>query len=228
MSIVFVVSARHDPCRIGVNRPINTVPLYSRVERLTDLQRRKRAHQRSVCRAIRRQTTDFARSGTEPAAGPHAGYGSILTSHFGPDSGTRFGGYDITALIGEGGMGQVYRATDTRLKRQVAIKVLPPSLAADAGRIARFQREAEALASLNHPNVAGIYGLEDSGGITALVMELVEGDDLSQRIARGAIPVEEAIADSETDRRGTRGGARGASSIAISNPRTLRSVTTAR
>ena len=65
-------------------------------------------------------------------------------------------------------MGQVYRATDTKLKREVAIKVLPPSLAADAGRIARFQREAEALASLNHPNVAAIYGLEDSGGITAL------------------------------------------------------------
>ena len=90
-------------------------------------------------------------------------------------------------------MGQVYRATDRKLKRQVAIKVLPPSLAADAGRIARFQREAEALASLNHPNVAAIYGLEDSGGITALVMELVEGADLSQRLTRGAIPVEEAL-----------------------------------
>ena len=84
-------------------------------------------------------------------------------------------------------MGQVYRATDTKLKRQVAIKILPPSLAADADRLARFQREAEVLASLNHPNIAAIYGLEESGGMTALVMELVEGDDLSQRIARGAI-----------------------------------------
>ncbi len=107
--------------------------------------------------------------------------------------GTRLGVYDITAPIGEGGMGQVYRATDTRLKRQVAIKVLPPSLAADADRLARFQREAEVLASLNHPNIAAIYGLEESGGMTALVMELVEGDDLSQRIARGAIPLDDAL-----------------------------------
>ncbi|HYN63515.1 MAG TPA: serine/threonine-protein kinase, partial [Candidatus Limnocylindrales bacterium] len=95
--------------------------------------------------------------------------------------------------MGEGGMGQVYRATDTKLKRQVAIKILPPSLAADADRLARFQREAEVLASLNHPNIAAIYGLEESGGVTTLVMELVEGDDLSQRIARGAIPIDEAL-----------------------------------
>jgi serine/threonine protein kinase len=75
--------------------------------------------------------------------------------------GTRLGVYDITAQIGEGGMGQVYRATDTKLKRQVAIKILPPSLAADADRLARFQREAEVLASLNHPHIAALYGLED-------------------------------------------------------------------
>ena len=80
-------------------------------------------------------------------------------------------------------MGEVYRATDTQLKRQVAIKVLPASVAADAERLARFQREAEVLAALNHPNIAAIYGLEKSEGITALVMELVEGDDLSQLIA---------------------------------------------
>ena len=107
--------------------------------------------------------------------------------------GARLGVYDITAAIGEGGMGQVYRATDAKLKRQVAIKVLPPSLSVDADRLARFQREAEVLASLNHPNIAAIYGLEESGGITALVMELVEGDDLSQRIARGALPLDEAL-----------------------------------
>ena len=107
--------------------------------------------------------------------------------------GTRLGIYDVTATIGEGGMGQVYRATDTRLKRQVAIKVLPASVAGDAERLARFQREAEVLASLNHPNIAAIYGLEDAEGFTALVMELVEGDDLSQRIARGAIPLDEAL-----------------------------------
>ena len=107
--------------------------------------------------------------------------------------GTRLGVYDITAQIGEGGMGQVFRATDAKLKRQVAIKILPPLLAADPDRLARFQREAEVLASLNHSNIAAIYGLEESAGITALVMELVEGDDLSQRIARGAIPIDEAL-----------------------------------
>jgi serine/threonine-protein kinase len=107
--------------------------------------------------------------------------------------GTRLGVYEVTAQIGEGGMGQVYRATDTKLKRQVAIKILPPALAADHDRLARFQREAEVLASLNHPHIAAIYGLEEGGGMTALVMELVEGDDLSQRIARGAIPLDEAL-----------------------------------
>src|SRR5438132_441806 len=90
-------------------------------------------------------------------------------------------------------MGQVFRATDTKLKRQVAIKILPPSVAADTDRLARFQREAEVLASLNHPNIAAIYGLEESGGMTALVMELVEGDDLSQRLAKGPIPIDEAL-----------------------------------
>jgi len=90
-------------------------------------------------------------------------------------------------------MGQVYRATDTKLKRQVAIKILPPSLAADHDRLARFQREAEVLASLNHPHIAAIHGLEDADGVTALVMELVEGDDLSQRLVRGPIPLDEAL-----------------------------------
>jgi serine/threonine protein kinase len=109
-------------------------------------------------------------------------------------AGTRLGVYEITAAIGSGGMGQVYRATDTRLKRHVAIKILPPGLAADHDRLSRFQREAEVLASLNHPQIAAIYGVEESAGVTALVMELVEGDDLSQRIARGAIPLDEALA----------------------------------
>ena len=89
--------------------------------------------------------------------------------------GARLGPYDVTAQIGVGGMGEVYRATDTNLKRAVAIKVLPESVAGDAERLARFQREAEVLASLNHPNIASIYGLERAGGTTALVLELVEG-----------------------------------------------------
>jgi serine/threonine protein kinase len=101
--------------------------------------------------------------------------------------GTRLGPYEVSAQIGEGGMGQVYRATDTKLKRRVTIKILPPSLAADHDRPSGFQREAEVLAPLNYPNVAAIHGLEDRGDITALVMELVEGDDLLQRIARGAM-----------------------------------------
>src|SRR5713101_2669007 len=90
-------------------------------------------------------------------------------------------------------MGAVYRATDTSLGRQVAIKVLPDAFAQDAERLARFEREAKTLAALNHPHIAQIYGLERSSGTQALVMELVEGDDLSQRIARGAIPFDEAL-----------------------------------
>jgi len=108
-------------------------------------------------------------------------------------SGTRLGVYEVTAQIGEGGMGQVFRATDTKLKRQVAIKILPPSVAANHDRLARFQREAEVLASLNHPHIAGIYGLEERDGVFALVMELVDGEELAQRIARGAIPIDEAL-----------------------------------
>src|SRR5262245_16159176 len=100
--------------------------------------------------------------------------------------GSRIGAYEITGRLGEGGMGEVYRATDTNLKRQVAIKVLPASFAADPGRIARFQREAEVLAALNHPNIAHIHGLDTSGGTLALVMELAEGEDLSQLIERQA------------------------------------------
>jgi serine/threonine-protein kinase len=110
---------------------------------------------------------------------------------FGP--GTRLGPYEITAQIGVGGMGEVYRAIDTNLKRAVALKVLPQSVAEDADRIARFQREAEVLASLNHSNIAAIYGLERSSGTTALVMELVEGPTLADQIAQGPIPVNEAL-----------------------------------
>jgi serine/threonine protein kinase len=95
--------------------------------------------------------------------------------------GARLGTHEIVSLLGEGGMGEVYRATDTSLKRAVAIKVLPESVAKDADRLARFKREAEVLAALNHPHIAAIYGLERSGGVTALVMELVEGP-LADRI----------------------------------------------
>jgi serine/threonine protein kinase len=109
-------------------------------------------------------------------------------------AGSRIGAYEVAAQIGAGGMGEVYRATDTKLKRLVAIKVLPEALAADPERLARFQREAEVLASLNHQNIAQLHGLEDEGGVRALVMELVEGPTLADRIAQGALPVDEALA----------------------------------
>jgi serine/threonine-protein kinase len=107
--------------------------------------------------------------------------------------GTRLGPYEVAALIGAGGMGEVYLATDTTLKRQVAIKVLPGAVAADPERLARFQREAEVLASLNHPNIASIYGVERSGAAPALVMELVDGPTLADRIAAGAIAPDQAL-----------------------------------
>ena len=109
--------------------------------------------------------------------------------------GSRLGHYDVTALIGEGGMGQVYRATDTQLGRDVALKILPDAFAADPDRLARFQREAQVLASLNHPNIAAIYGIEEDEveGRRALVLELVEGPTLGDRIANGPIPVDAAL-----------------------------------
>jgi len=109
------------------------------------------------------------------------------------EPGTCFGPYKIADEIGAGGMGVVYRATDTKLDREVAIKVLPESMASDAERIARFDREAKMLAALNHPNIAQIHGLEESDGTTALIMELVEGPTLADRIEQGAIPSDEAL-----------------------------------
>ncbi len=106
---------------------------------------------------------------------------------------TRLGPYEIQSPLGAGGMGEVYRARDGRLGRDVALKVLPVAFAADAERMARFQREAQVLASLNHPNIASIYGLEDSGNVRALVMELVEGPTLADRLTQGAIPVDEIL-----------------------------------
>jgi serine/threonine-protein kinase len=108
--------------------------------------------------------------------------------------GDRIGPYTVLAKLGEGGMGEVYQASDSRLKRQVAIKVLPDLVAADRDRLARFQREAQVLAALNHPNIAAIYGLEEGNGVTALVMELVEGATLADRVAEGPLSVDEALA----------------------------------
>jgi len=123
----------------------------------------------------------------------------MLLSH-----GMRLGPYEIVSAIGAGGMGEVYRARDTKLNRDVALKILPDAFASDPDRLARFTREAQTLASLNHPNIAAIYGLERQDGregqegtagaaTSFIVMELVEGEDLLQRIMRGAIPLEEAL-----------------------------------
>ena len=115
-------------------------------------------------------------------------------------AGTKLGPYEIVAPLGAGGMGEVYRARDTKLNRDVALKILPDAFASDPDRLARFTREAQTLASLNHPNIAAIYGIEESpsagsgqAGIRALVMELVEGEDLSAHIGRGPIPLADAL-----------------------------------
>ncbi len=129
------------------------------------------------------------RAVNEPAARAPTRYTPRIT--FPP--GSRIGPYEILSTLGAGGMGEVYRARDAKLHRDVAIKVLLPAVANDPDRLARFSREAQVLASLNHPNIAHIHGIEESNGITALVMELVEGEDLSQRIGRGAIPLDEAL-----------------------------------
>src|SRR5262249_40514756 len=108
--------------------------------------------------------------------------------------GTKAGALEVVALLGQGGMGEVYRARDTKLRREVALKILPDSFAADRDRLARFEREAQVLASLNHPHIAAIYGLQEIDGAAALVLELVDGPTLAERIARGPLPVDEACA----------------------------------
>ena len=109
-------------------------------------------------------------------------------------SGTKLGAYEIVAPLGAGGMGEVYRARDTKLGREVALKLLPPLFTEDADRVARFKREAQLLASLNHPHIGAIYGFEDGGNVPALVLELVEGDTLHDRVRRGPLPLSEALA----------------------------------
>ena len=108
-------------------------------------------------------------------------------------SGTRIGVYEVTGQLGAGGMGEVYRARDAKLDRDVALKILPPEFADDAERVARFLREAKTLAAINHPHIAQIYGLEEGSGTPALVMELIDGEDLSQRLKRGAVPIDEVL-----------------------------------
>src|SRR5262245_35443007 len=107
--------------------------------------------------------------------------------------GTQLGSHEITALLGKGGMGEVYRAHDLKLKREVAIKILPEEFSRDTGRVSRFQREAEVLASLNHPNIGAIHDLEETNGTRYLVLELVGGETLADRLLRGPMPLDEAV-----------------------------------
>src|SRR6059058_297479 len=107
--------------------------------------------------------------------------------------GAQLGSHELIGLLGKGGMGEVYRARDTKLKRQVAIKILPDEFSRDPDRVSRFEREAEVLASLNHPNIAAIYDLQEANGSRFLVLELVEGETLAERIKRGPIPVDEYL-----------------------------------
>src|SRR5262247_3516111 len=107
--------------------------------------------------------------------------------------GSRVGSYEVLSQLGAGGMGVVFRARDTKLQRDVALKLLPDHFAADPDRLSRFQREAQLLASVNHPNIAQIYGLEEKDGTGCIVMELVDGETLAQRLKRGPVPLEEAV-----------------------------------
>src|SRR2546421_10788608 len=107
--------------------------------------------------------------------------------------GQQLGSLEVIALIGKGGMGEVYRARDNKLKRDVAVKILPDEFAGDADRVNRFQREAEVLASLSHPNIAGIYDLQQTDETRFLVLELVEGETLADRVKRGPLPTDEAL-----------------------------------
>src|SRR5215475_1626375 len=108
-------------------------------------------------------------------------------------AGTKLETYEIIGLLGKGGMGEVYRARDAKLKREVAIKILPEEFSRYPGRVSRFQREAEVLASLNHPNIAAIYDVQEADMARFLVLELVEGETLAERIRRGSIPVEDTL-----------------------------------
>jgi hypothetical protein len=141
--------------------------------------------------------------------------------------GQSIGPYLISARLGAGGMGEVYRARDQKLGRDVAIKILPSAFSADPDRLGRFEREARVLAALNHPNIATIHGIEESGGVRAIVMELVQGATLAERIARAAMPAAEAIGIARQIADALDAAHEKASSTVISSPRTSRLAPTA-
>ena len=142
--------------------------------------------------------------------------------------GREIGTYRILSLLGAGGMGEVYRARDTKLGREVAIKILPSAFTSDAERRARFEREARVLATLNHPHIGAIYGLEHADGVQALVLELVEGETLAERLARGPLSIARCWRSAARLLTRSKRRTRRASSTAISNPRISRSPRPAR
>ena len=159
-----------------------------RSERHSDCQRKRRIEFRLSFRFLYMRSSDIA------LPDPKIYYSLEIPAVWRPVLiGQTISHYKITSKLGEGGMGEVYRATDTKLNRDVALKVLPDAFAADRERMARFSREAQVLASLNHPNIASIYGLEDSDDKHALVLELVEGETLAELIQKGAIPIEDSL-----------------------------------
>jgi serine/threonine-protein kinase len=170
---------------------------WARIESLYHAARLRSTHERPAFLSEACDGDEDLRREVESLLAEHAATGGFLTDVVSSPpalaAGMRVGVYQIVGPIGAGGMGEVYRARDTKLERDVAIKVLPSTLAADMDRLARFQREARLLAALNHPNIAQIYGLEESDEVHALVMELVDGETLADRVARGPIRIEESL-----------------------------------
>ena len=145
--------------------------------------------------ALRREVESLLAQGTQEGflARPAFEMTAATTEDGVPIVGRRLGAYQVLSLLGAGGMGEVYLARDTKLGRDIAIKILPRDFSTDPDRRARFEREARLLAALNHPHIGAIYGVEDGGGVRALVLELVEGDTLAERIAKGPLPMSEAL-----------------------------------
>ena len=172
---------------------------WDKVERLYHAARELQQEERSrfldeACRsdpAMRRQIDALLQQDDEPERLLNRPAVDLIATALSP--GTTIGPYQVASLIGAGGMGEVYRARDLKLKREVAIKILPQEFSHDPDRVSRFQREAEILASLNHPNIASIYDLLEAKGTRYLVLELIDGETLADIIQRGPIPVEEAL-----------------------------------
>jgi hypothetical protein len=213
---------------------VSVTPRPGRVQEVLDLALERPAHERAVFIAgvcgddarLREEVESLLtalEAGGELLEPPAAD----VPADAAPLTGLSFGNYRVHERVGEGGMGVVYRADDTRLRRAVAVKALPPALARDAHRKARFEHEARLLASLNHPNIAAIYGVEETPRGPVLVLEFVLGESLAARLKRGALPVDDAVAIAIQVARGPRPPTTPGSSTATSSPPTSSSPPTA-